>query len=85
MIKLINESSLFQHSFLIHYFNGNIFLLHIYIIPFGYCKSQAKSNYFRSNCDLILDLTTFQNKSPKVSAIGQAVFEPKRDALIFIY
>ena len=25
MTKLINESSLFQHSFLIYYFNGNIF------------------------------------------------------------
>ena len=25
MTKLINESSLFQHSFLIRYFNGNIF------------------------------------------------------------
>ena len=49
IIKLINESSLFQHSFLIHYFNGNIFFItHIYIIPFGYCKSQTKSNYFRS-------------------------------------
>ena len=45
----MNESSLFQHSFLIHYLNGNIFFItHIYIIPFGYCKSQTKSNYFRS-------------------------------------
>ena len=49
MTKLINESSLFQHSFLIHYFNGNIFFTtRIYIIPFGYCKSQTKSSYFRS-------------------------------------
>ena len=63
MTKLINKSSLFQHSFLFFYFNGNMFLLHIYIIPFGYWKSQTKSNYFRSNCDLILDLTTFQKKS----------------------
>ena len=41
------------------------FLLHIYIIPFVYCKSQTKSNYFRSNCDLILDLTTFKKKVTK--------------------
>ena len=48
MIKLINESSLFQYSFLINYFNGNIFFItHIYVIPFGYCKSQTKSNHFR--------------------------------------